>query len=197
MTYRIEEKLMRKFVWIAIVPALLAAACSKPEGKTKEEKQDFVVKMNNDVLALVKEKKKDVSDKLEKAVGYATFSNTSVTFLIAGGGGGYGLATHNGNGQKTFMRIGSGNLGLGLGAKEYRLLLIFNTEASFQKFLQGGWSFGAEADATAKADEDGGSADAAGRAMGKEVESYQLTDAGAILAATLQGGKFYRDKDLN
>jgi lipid-binding SYLF domain-containing protein len=187
---------MRKFVFVAIVPALLAAACSKPEGKTKEEKRDFVVKMNNDVVALFKEKKKDVAEKMEKAVGYATFSNTSVTFLIAGGGGGYGLATHNGNGQKTFMRIGGGNIGLGLGAKEYRLLMIFNTEAAYQKFLQGSWTFGAEADATAKADEDGGSADAAARS-GKAVESYQITDAGAILAATLQGGKFYRDKDLN
>lgn len=187
---------MRKLVLAAIVPALLAAACSKPEGKTKEEKQDFVVKMNDDMMKMLKEKKEDLVEKAEKAIGYATFSNTSVTFLFVGGGGGYGLATHNASGQKTFMRIGSGNLGLGLGAKEYRLLMVFNTEAAYQKFLQGSWSFGAEADATAKADEEGGSADAAARS-GKAIDVYQVTDAGAILAATLTGGKFYRDKDLN
>ena len=48
------------------------------------------------------------------------------------------------------MRAGSGNVGLGLGAKDYRLLMIFNTEAAFHKFLTGTWSFGAGADATAR-----------------------------------------------
>lgn len=182
---------------IALAALAALAACSSPEGNTVEEKRDFVVKMNEDVLATFK-KDEEKGAKLDDCVGYATFSNTSVTFLIAGGGGGYGLATHRESGRRTFMRIGSGNLGLGLGAKEYKMLMVFNTESAYQKFLQGGWTFGAEADATAKAGEDGGSADAAARAgEGEEAEVFQITDAGAILAATLQGGKFYRDDDLN
>ncbi|MEM8884007.1 MAG: YSC84-related protein, partial [Planctomycetota bacterium] len=89
-----------------------------------------------------------------------------------------------------------GNLGIGLGAKEYRLLMIFNTESAMQKFLMGQWSFGGSAEASATDEGSGGSAAAAGKVM-KEVETFQLTDAGAVIAATVTGGKFYKDKELN
>lgn len=189
---------MRKLMLVALAAAFLAVGCNSPEGGNKAEKQAAVNQMNGDVMKLFEEKKKDVAEKAKKAVGYACFSNTSVTFLFVGGGGGYGLATHNKTGAKTYMSVGSGNLGLGLGAKDYRLLMIFNTEAAFQKFIQGSWSFGGEAAAEAKGGDDAsGGGGAAGGMVKKEVETYQITDAGAILAATIKGGKFSRDKDLN
>ena len=70
---------MRKLVPVALVAALVVA-CNAPEGKTKADKQQFVQKMNDDVVKMFEDKKKDVADKMKKGIGYATFSNTSVTF---------------------------------------------------------------------------------------------------------------------
>ncbi|MHC4938747.1 MAG: YSC84-related protein [Planctomycetota bacterium] len=187
---------MRKLTLVALAPALLVVACNTPQGSNKQEKKDAIVKMNNDVIKLFEEKKEAVAKKAKEAVGYACFSNTSVTFLFVGGGGGYGLATHNKTGNKVYMKVGSGNLGLGIGAKDYRLLMIFNTETAYQKFIQGSWTFGGEASAEAKGGDEGGGAAASG-AVKQDVETFQITEDGAILAATITGGKFYRDKELN
>jgi len=187
---------MFRIALAALAAAVTVIGCSSPEGKTKAEKQEFVVKMHDDVMKLAKEKDKEIAKKLESCVGHAAFSNTSVTFLFAGGGGGYGLAEHHKSGTRTFMRLTTGNVGIGIGAKEYRLLMLFKTEAAYQTFLQGGWKFGADAEAAAKDENKGGAADASAT-MGKEIEVYQLTDAGAIAAATLTGGKFARDSELN
>ena len=187
---------MRELMLAAMIPAMLAIGCNQPEGETKTEKRDAVVKMNADVIKMFEEKKKDVAAAAKKAVGYACFSNSSVTFLFIGGGGGFGLATHNKSGKKTFMEVGSGNIGFGIGVKDYRLLMIFNTEAAYTKFLEGSWTWGGEASAEATSGEEGGGASASGR-TGKEIDVYQVTDAGVILAATLKGGKFYRSKELN
>ena len=188
---------MRKLMLVALVPALFAVACNTPTGSNKTEKKAAVDKMNGDVMKIFAEKKKDVAAKAKSAVGYACFSNTTVTFLFAGGGGGYGLATHNKTDKQTYMKVGSANLGLGLGAKDYRLLMIFNTEEAYQKFVQGMWSFGGEATAEATGGEGSGGGGTAGAMVKKAVETYQVTDAGAILAATIKGGKFSPDKSLN
>ena len=57
---------------------------------------------------------------------------------------------------------------------------------------------GGEASAEAKGgDSSSGGGGSAEGMVGKEIETYQITDAGAILAATISGGKFSRDADLN
>ena len=70
---------MRKLTLVALAPALLVVACNTPQGSNKQEKKDAIVKMNNDVIKLFEEKKEAVAKKAKEAVGYACFSNTSVT----------------------------------------------------------------------------------------------------------------------
>ena len=181
---------------LALLPVVFGVACSSPEGKTKQDKQDFVMKMHDDSLKLFYEKKPELEEKVKNAPGYAIFSNTNVTFIFVGGGGGYGVAIDKKLGRKTYMKMSSGNVGLGLGAKDFRGLFIFNTEAALLKFLSGQWGVGAEADATATSGSDGGSADAAAKS-GKAVDFYQYTDSGVMLQATVGGSKFSRDKELN
>jgi len=183
-------------VGLSLVFASLFVACATPTGKTRTEKRDFVVKMHDSVLRKFDSTLPGIKDDRAKAKGYAVFSNTSVTFLFAGGGGGYGLAVENKGGKRTFMRCGSANLGLGLGAKDYNMLVLFNTETAFQKFIMGTWKFGAGAEASAKDGVKGGGAGAS-TSFHKDVVVYSMTSKGAIAKATVQGGKFSKDKDLN
>ena len=183
--------------FLALAPVLFGLGCNAPEGKTKQDKQDFVMKMHDETLNMFYSKKPDLEEKIKNAPGYAVFSNTNVTFIFVGGGGGYGVAidTKQG-GKKTYMKMTSGNIGLGLGAKDFRGLFIFNKEAALLKFLAGQWGVGAEADATATSGTDGGTANAAAKS-GKAVDFYQYTDSGVMLQATVGGSKFSRDNDLN
>lgn len=191
---------MRTFVTrsvgLSLVLASLLVACRSPEGKTRDQKREFVVKMHDSVLRKFESTIPGLKDDRKRAKGYAVFSNTSVTFIFAGGGGGYGLAVESDSGKRTFMRVGSGNVGFGLGAKDYNMLILFNTATSYQKFLMGSWNFGGSAEASAKDGVKGGSAKA-GTSFHKDVVVYSMTSKGAIAKATVQGGKFSKDKDLN
>jgi len=134
--------------------------------------------MHDEVLEQMYKAKPELKDKVANAPGYAVFSNASMTFFFVGGGGGYGVAVDNkNNGRKTYMKMTSGNLGLGLGVKDFRALYIFNKSSAYTTFITKGWAFGGEADATAASGDQGGGAEAAARA-GKDVEIHQLTDSG-------------------
>jgi lipid-binding SYLF domain-containing protein len=56
-------------------------------------------------------------------------------------------------GKETFMAMGSLGGGVGLGAKDLSVVFIFKNADVMKKFIESGWQFGGEADATAKADE--------------------------------------------
>jgi lipid-binding SYLF domain-containing protein len=187
---------MKKLIALAILPLLFGLGCNSPKGENPQEKRDEVMKMHDDVLKAMYAAKPELKDAVAKAPGYAVFSNASLTFFFVGGGGGYGVAVDQKNsGRKTFMKMASGNFGLGLGVKDFRALYIFNEASAYTTFITKGWVFGAEAAASATDAESGGSAEAAGT-MKKAVEIHQLTDAGVILKATIEGAKYSVDWDL-
>src|SRR5215471_5031590 len=82
----------------------------------------------------------------DKAAGYAVFTATKAGFLISGGGG-TGVAVNKGTGKRTYMRMGLGGVGLGIGAQRYELVVMFETAAHVDKFVTGGWDSSATAEA--------------------------------------------------
>ncbi len=89
-----------------------------------------------------------------------------------------------------------GGIGLGLGAKDYRQVLIFKSKESLKEFTQSGWEFGGHADAAAKAGESGAEVSTEG-AIGSDIEAYSMTESGLALQATVAGTKYWQDDDLN
>jgi lipid-binding SYLF domain-containing protein len=97
---------------------------------------------------------------------------------------------------ETYMKMGSAGLGLGLGVKDFRGVFVFYDKDKLQTFVEKGWDFSAQADAAAKSGEKGGAAAGAGN-LAEGVEVFQITKNGLALQATLQGTKYWKDKDLN
>ena len=58
--------------------------------------------------------------KIKIAAGYGVFSNANLNIIFASVGDGYGIIVDNETGKETFMKMGMGGLGLGLGVKDYR-----------------------------------------------------------------------------
>ncbi|MHC5090396.1 MAG: lipid-binding SYLF domain-containing protein [Planctomycetota bacterium] len=178
-----------------LVLSVVLAGCSPGKKLTTPEKKDAINTMADETLQRLYTEKASTKDEVAKAAGYAAFSNANVNIIFASAGGGYGVVVDNATGQKTYMKMGSGGVGLGLGAKDFRQVMIFSTPESMEKFIVSGWVFGGHADAAAKAGDKGGEASGEG-AIGK-VKVYSLTESGLALQATVSGTKYYRDKVLS
>ena len=55
----------------------------------------------------------------DNAAGYAVFDSFKAAFLVSGGGG-VGVAVDSSTGQRTYMKMGTAGIGLGLGGRRRR-----------------------------------------------------------------------------
>lgn len=151
--------------------------------------------MRDDVLTELYKQDASVKQKINKAEGYAVFSNVGVNLVFASVAGGKGIVVDR-KGKEVFMKMASGGLGIGLGIKDFRAVFVFRSKAKLAQFIENGWDFGAQADAAAQSGDKGAAAAGAATAL-QDVEVYQITKNGIALQATLQGTKYWRDGDLN
>lgn len=164
-------------------------------GSTGEEKRTAIMEMHDQTLQRLYGVVPSARDEVRNAPGYAVFSNVGVKVIFVGGGGGYGVAIDNSTNERTYMKMGEANVGIGLGVKDFRAVFVFNTESAMTDFVENGWTATAEADAAAKADDKGGAA--SGRAQLGDITVYQLTEDGLALALSIGGTKYWKDSSLN
>jgi lipid-binding SYLF domain-containing protein len=152
--------------WIVLALALLAiftlgspAGLFGPKGDSVDEKRQTVCKQRDEMLAELYKTKPELKDKIQKAAGYATFKQTDVNLFLLASGNGYGLLVDNKTGKETVMRVASLGGGVGLGVKDLRVIFVFNDAKVMQQFLEQGWQFGGKADASAKYQDTGVSAE--------------------------------------
>jgi lipid-binding SYLF domain-containing protein len=186
---------------IPMVTALalpVAAGLFSAKGDNTEEKRAAVRKDRDEILAKLYATNPEAKEKIQKSVGYGTFNNKNMNLFLLSTGHGYGVVVDK-SGKETFMAMGSLGGGLGIGAKDLSVVFIFKNADVMKKFIETGWQFGGEADATAKSGDTGTSASKEGAAdVGANVfEIYQMTDTGVALQATVAGTKYWKDKDLN
>jgi lipid-binding SYLF domain-containing protein len=127
----------------------------------------------------------------DHAAGYATFTATKAGFLVTGGGG-TGVAVNRSSGQRKYMRMGTGGVGLGIGAQRYDLIVLFENEAHLNRFVEGGWDASASAQAAAGSDGITLSSSFVGG-----VAIFQLTDRGLMAQADVSGTRFWVIDELN
>jgi len=193
---------MRKVILLGLMATALAlpamAGLFAAKGDSAEEKRAAVRKDRDEILAKLYKTNPEAKAKIEKAAGYGTFNNKNMNLFLLSTGHGYGMVVDKG-GKETFMAMGSLGGGLGIGAKDLSVVFIFKNADVMKKFVESGWQFGGEADATAKAGEKGAAAakEAAADTGANVFEIYQMTDTGVALQATVAGTKYWKDKDLN
>jgi lipid-binding SYLF domain-containing protein len=192
---------MNIFSPIRLLSVVLACVLVAPLLQAKDsadEQRAKIREMRDEVLGEFYKQKPELKARVKKAAGYAVFSNVGVNLVLASFAGGHGLVVEHGlvRDTETFMKMGSAGIGIGLGVKDFRALFIFADDEHLQEFVEKGWDFSGQADAAAKSDKKGAAAAGSGSAL-PGVEIYQLTKNGLALQATLQGTKYWKDKDLN
>ena len=164
------------------------------QGSTPGEKRSTIKAETQKTLGELYAAKPEAKDKVANASGYGYFSNVNVNLLVLSTENGYGVVHDNKSGADTYMKMGGAGVGLGMGAKDTRVIMIFTDPAVMENFVTKGWTASAGADATAKSKDDGS---AAGATVMPGMEVYQFTKAGLALQATVQGTKFWPDDSLN
>ena len=169
--------------------------CASMGSGSNADKRQQILNMKNEVLTQLFANKPDTRSQLNSAPGYAVFSNANINLFLVSAGTGYGLVKNMGTGQHTYMNMAEGGVGLGLGVKDYRIVMVFNTQDAMSQFINSGWTFGGNADVAAKAADKGGSLE--GEAYYGDVTVYTFTETGLALQATVKGTKFWKDNELN
>jgi lipid-binding SYLF domain-containing protein len=190
------KRLLLKTVVAVTAFGLLGGCVTTPKGETPSEKRAEVQKMRTDTLAELYKVHPPAKARIQKATGYAVFSNVGVNLILLSAAGGWGVAHDNKSGGDIYMKMASGGVGLGLGVKDFRGVFVFSTREAFRNFTESGWEANVQADAAAKSGKKGGAA-AGAITVAPGMELYQLTEQGLALQATIQGTKYYKDDELN
>jgi lipid-binding SYLF domain-containing protein len=161
-----------------------------------DEQRASVREMANETLAQLYQQYPGARRQIERAAGYAVFSNFGLKVLFMGSATGEGLAVSHATRRETFMRMVELQPGYGFGVQRFRLVFVFETPQAFDQFVSSGWEFGANAMASAQTrTQQMGSQ--LGMSVSPGVLMYQLSDQGAIVGVSLTGAKYYPDPDLN
>lgn len=127
----------------------------------------------------------------EISYGWAVFDNLKLAFGFSGGGGN-GVAKIRESGEKTYMKMGTAGIGIGLGVNTYQVVFLFQDSRTFQNFVDNGWQ--ADATASAVAGQTGAEAKTD---FSNGMAIYQITDKGLMAFADIAGTKYWKNKKLN
>ncbi len=192
-----KKSVYRVAVALTTIALLMPASTifAEDEGDWKDMKQESKrMKLDETaeeaLQALFSENAK-AKELYDKSYGWAVFDNLKIAFGISGGGGN-GVASVKDTNQKTYMQMGTGGIGFGLGANKYQVIFLFQDSQTYDNFVNKGWQ--ADAGATASA---GTNAAEVKTGFVNGIAIYQMTEKGLMANADIAGTKYWKNDKLN
>lgn len=127
----------------------------------------------------------------DQSAAFAVFDSRTLSFLITTGFGS-GVAVDKTGNRVIYMKMASGGVNVGAGAKFYQVVFLFPDQKTFTDFVDSGWSADTAVAAVGGKDNLG-----AGMRLANGVIVHELTETGLALSATLTGTRYWRDEALN
>ncbi|MEQ1892166.1 MAG: hypothetical protein ABL998_06460 [Planctomycetota bacterium] len=188
----------RKFAPFLVVLLLcLTTACMGPKGGTPQEKHANTQALRDRGLAVLCEEDPGLKAKIEQAPGYAFLSNFSIHPGLFSFATGYGLVVNKKAGRETHIDWHRLTLGPGIAVKGMYALAVFHDQELLERFEQGKWTVGGQAEASFIFGDFGGALDAAW-IFNRKVDVHYVTHTGVALELELIGfGKVSNDRELN
>lgn len=173
------------------VDAVSDVAESVTKQETPEETRAKIDAMAESTLARLFAKKGASKGLYDKSYGYAVFDTRKFSFMITTGFGA-GVAVEKASGRRTYMKMATGGVNVGMGGEFFQLVLLFEDEPSFENFVSNGFEAGGDASAVVGSDSQGLEA-----RFIDGMAVYELTEKGLKLAADITGTRYWKDDDLN
>jgi lipid-binding SYLF domain-containing protein len=189
-------------ITLTSILALAPMGCRTPEGDTRGEKRASVQKMRTEAMADLYKDLPATQGLVDRSVGYAVFSSIGTNLGLISSARGYGILKNRKTGQDTYMKMMSLGGGFGAGVRDFRAYFVFMDEGAMNSFVEQGLEFGGQANAIA---DEGGEAEAAiDMSAAQNLDSvqskvmvFQITEAGIVGQATLQGTRYTVDEEIN
>lgn len=181
---------------LALVVTLVLSGIALAGESSKKQQQADVRKMAQKMLTKLYKLQPQTKQAVQKAAGYAVFSNFGMKIFVAGGGSGKGIAVNNKTQKETFMKMAEIQAGLGFGIKKFGLVWVFENHEDLNDFINSGWELGGQTTASAELSDQGGGL-AGAMSISPGVWLYQITDDGIALELTAKGTKYYKNDELN
>jgi len=175
---------------MALIASFNVAVAEEKEDKA-DVKREKIDAMAEEALAKLTGSNAGAKGLQEKAFGYAVFDNLKIAIGVSGGGGS-GVAVAKGGSERTYMKMGTGGVGFGLGGQKYQVVFLFATEAAFRSFVDKGWK--AETGAQAAAGDKGASAETT---FHNGLAIYKMNESGLMASADVSGTKYWKNDKLN
>lgn len=179
------------FAAIAIIASFSSVSANEEKTAKNDEKRAAIDQVAGEALEEVTSGNAGAKKLYDEAYGYAVFDNLKIAILISGGGGS-GVAAAKDGSERTYMKMGTAGIGLGLGGQKYQVVFFFENEKVFRSFVDKGWK--AETGAQAAAGTEGASAETT---FHNGLAIYKMNDAGLMASADVSGTKYWKNKKLN
>lgn len=187
----------RKWLYLALCAIVVIAGSTvvvaedEEKDASQKEKRAKIDETANEALHDLIDANTGAKALYDKAYGWAAFNNLKIAVMISGGGGS-GVAVAKDGGQRTYMKMGTGGVGVGIGGQKYNVVFLFETEKAFRSFVDKGWK--AETGAQAAAGTAGASAETT---FNNGLAIYKMNESGLMASADISGTKYWKNKNLN
>jgi lipid-binding SYLF domain-containing protein len=166
---------------IVAVAIVLFAGCAAQSPEEQGPTRNELDKMSKKALVTLLEKKPELRETLERSAGYAVVDMTVTKIPVVGTGSGFGVVVDKRTNSRSYIRVSQFEVGGGMGAEKYKVIIIFDDAKRVEKVAAGTWHY----DASAQAVAGGESTDAAASKTGKGYKAFKITESGACIRVTV------------
>jgi hypothetical protein len=138
-----------------------------------------VDRVANETIDLLVASDPSLSNEIEASAGYFAGRVGATKLPLIGGGYGLGVAFDRADLSRTYLNITRFDLGAGLGAGGYRVLIVFETREALGNFVRNGWQAGVGTDSRI-----GQLGKSAVVGFGTGFTAYAIAESGTALTAT-------------
>lgn len=158
---------------------LLLSACTTIPVAQRSEIRAEVMQAASDTIAELVVTSPELRQELNSSVGYLAGRMSATKLPILGGGYGLAMLHDTENGTRTFLNVRRFDLGAGLGAGRFRVLVVFGTRDALEDFRDGTWQPGIGAETAI-----GATGTSMLTTVGDGYTVHVVSETGAALAAT-------------
>jgi lipid-binding SYLF domain-containing protein len=167
---------------IVVFNLIILFGCATLSSAEKDAKRAELDKMGEKAVAAFLETKPELQEIFDNAVGYIVIDMKVTKIPWFGAGGGLGVVTDIRTDTRSYIKVSRFEVGGGVGAQIYKVIIVFSDAKLFDKAVAGVWYYEAGTEASV------GHAGAEG-AVKKPTKGYQafrLLEGGAAATITVR-----------
>ena len=167
---------------IIAMAMVLLAGCATPSPEEQGPTRAELDTMGKKTVTTLLEKKPEVREAFDNSVGYTVLDMTITKIPVVGTGSGFGVVVDKRTNSRTYIRISQFEIGGGMGAEKYKVIIIFDDAKLVEKVAAGTWHYEAGAEAAS-----GSESTAAGTSKSdKGYKAFKLSESGVLVRVTVR-----------